>query len=104
MISYFEEEWKESQISEHLSTYGVLVLFAVDLTIFGREARMLVYGKLMGEFEKELLKNQITLKFGGENLNDRQSHKINDFAQRWYSKNILHRRARVINIEKKMLN
>lgn len=96
MISFLKPDWNNEDIDEQVNLFGVLVLFDITNTLFGREAQILIYSK-MGEWDKSLLKETIISKFGGKTITTEVCIQINEYAEKWYNHKVLRRRARVIN-------
>lgn len=94
----FFEPWTEKERKEYLETNPVLVLFNVNLN--KKEAKIEILGKLT-EHQKNILLEAITTMFGGIKLTSKVCKKINEYANKWYNKFILKKKARVINSGKK---
>lgn len=94
----FYKKWSQDEINDWLSVYSVLVLFEPDL--YSNEAKINIHGKL-SESQKNQLLHEITSHFGGTVMNRSICEKINEFAEKWHSKHILHKKARVINVNTK---
>ena len=97
MRSYLES-WPEDEITEYLNNHGVLVLFIVDKTV--NLAYPVVHGLTDNE-SRETLVMLIMGLFASTNLNQSICVKINELAEKWYNKNILKKKSRVINFKKK---
>lgn len=93
----FYETWTKEEIDEYVDSFGVLVLFKIKPLL--KEAELLVYGNITDEQAKKL-ENHIGTIFGGTSLTKPMCNKINEFAEKWYRKVILNKRARVINFKK----
>ena len=97
-IKEFYEYWNGQEIDEYVRQFNVLVLFQA---VQGqKEARLVVYGKIDDE-EKDQLKKQILVQFGGFDLSSQLCDRINEYAEKWYNKFVLKRQARVINFGRK---
>lgn len=94
----FFEPWTDQEKKDYLSANNVLVLFNVDLK--RKEAKIEILGKLT-EHQKNVLLEAITNVFGGIKLTSKVCNKINEYADKWYNKFILKKKARVINSGKK---
>lgn len=91
----FYESWSKAEIKEWVEENGILVLFEPDLQT--REARISIHGNLKAS-QSNALAEEISRHFGGNNMTRAICNKINEFADKWYSKVVLKRKARVINI------
>jgi hypothetical protein len=91
----FHEKWEEEDIDEYVKAYGVLVLFEQEA--FGNDAKIVIYGSYILELHKRELELLIIEKFAGQHLTEAMCWKINDFAEKWYNKEILFKKARVVN-------
>jgi len=94
----FYDPWTAEEIKQYVEDYNVLVLFELPNT--GTTAQLLIYGK-MNKYQKHELMDKITHIFGGVPLSSAICTKVNEFAEKWYNKEILKRKARVINIKRK---
>jgi hypothetical protein len=94
------DDWTKLQIDEHLKMFGVLVLFALESTFFGPEIKLVVYGDKISEFDKMVIKEEISDYYGGDPITTKVCVLINELALRWYNKNILKKKARVVNKKK----
>ena len=93
----FLEKWTQKEIDEYVDAHGILVLFSVD------KATMLAYPAVYGLDTNEDREKIIVLVmslFASTNLNQTVCIKINELAKKWYNKNILKKKARVINFKK----
>jgi len=97
LVKEFYKTWTEQEIDEYVDQFGVLVLFIVHTNT--KEAELVVHGRL-NEAYKDKLKEKITMMFGGTTLSDPVCNKINEFAEKWYNKFVIKRKARVINCKK----
>ena len=93
----FFEAWTHEEIDEYLQDFNVLILFKAD--IYATNVKIDVYGNLTDD-QRDKLKHSIMNTFGGALLNESLCNKINEFAQKWYNKNVLNKRSRVINFKK----
>ncbi len=91
----YNEEWTEEEINSYIDKNNVLVLFHVDVPT--NTACMIVYGTSINSYQKDDLKYQISKKFGGKTLTNTMCENINEFAEKWYNKYILNKKARTIN-------
>ena len=91
----FCDHWTSEEIEDYIYPFGILVLF--ETILFSKEARIIVYGKLLDDHCKEMLVGRITEKFGGQDVCSTLCNKINRFAEKWYNKEIMLKKARVIN-------
>lgn len=94
----FFEEWAQSEIDDYLRTCPILVLFRIHTS--SKSAEILIYGRL-NESQKFALKTAIASMFGGNPLSKGACDRINEFAEKWYERNVMTIRTRVINIKKK---
>lgn len=93
----FYQHWTEQEINEYTDQFSILVLFVVDDV--RKEAQIVVHGNLTNE-QKDQLTIIITTLFGGTTISRSLCDKINEFAEKWYNKFILKKKARVINFRK----
>ena len=94
----FYEEWSDDEIDDFLTRTPVLVLFKIHLGI--NEAELIIHGKL-SERQKILLKLCIIGEFGGKNMSEDMSIRINEYAEIWYNDYILApKKVRVLNFNK----
>ena len=91
----FDEEWTNEEINGHLFKNNVLVLFVLDK--YTNLAQIIVYGVGLLTEHKDDLKYRISSKFGDRLLTDEVCSDINEFAEKWYNKNILNKKARTLN-------
>lgn len=97
MNKFFSVNWNEQDIKDYLAAVGVLILFEIEISLFSkREAKVVVHGSF-SSWDKDMLRDDIVLKFGGTDITDDIGIKINEYAEKWYNKKILRRKARVIN-------
>lgn len=94
-MKQFYESWSEEEIKDWVGQYNVLVLFTANRAT--READIHIHGNLK-KSQKMALATEIARHFGGVTMTKQVCNKINEFAEKWYSKIILKRKARVINI------
>jgi len=93
----FNESWNNDEIKRYLKKYNILVLFNME---FGNnEAEVLIYGKMRTAFKKNLL-SKIIAYYGGRSLTTEMCHKVNNLAARWYRRNVLKKKSRIINIRR----
>jgi hypothetical protein len=97
-VREFYEDWQDEEIEEWVEQYGVLVLFKTQVAT--REALLIIHGNVT-ESQKLSLLTEITMHFGGTSMTRSVCDKINEFAEKWYSKSVLKKKARVININTK---
>ena len=93
----FYQAWTQDEIDEHIEQFNVLVLFVVQLGT--KEAQLEIHGNL-NDTQRESLMLLITNNFGGHTLSSALCAKINEFAEKWYNKYVLKKKARVINFKK----
>ena len=91
----FYEEWTSEEIEDYIRPFGIVVLF--ETSLFYNEAKIIIHGKCLNDYCKKILEEKITNKFGGQTLTKEMCDKINQFAERWYNKEILLKKARVVN-------
>jgi len=96
-VKKFYEEWDDDDIDDFLTETPVLVLFKIHLGI--NEAELVIHGNL-SENQKMLLKLCIIAEFGGKNMSEDMSIKINEYAEMWYNDYILAKKVRVLNFNK----
>jgi len=94
----FYDEWTDGEVDDYLRTCPVLVLFRVHTS--SKSAELIIYGR-MNEAQKFALKTAIVSMFGGNALSKGSCDKINEFAEKWYNRNVRTIKTRVINIKKK---
>ncbi len=94
----FYQEWTEQEIEEYIDQFSVLVLFEIHAA--SKEAEIVVHGKLTEDQKHQLLIVIVAL-FGGTNMSVELCSRINEFAEKWYTKIVLKKKARVINFSKK---
>ena len=94
----FYDEWTQAEIDDYLRTCSIIVLFRVHTS--SKSAELLIYGR-MNEAQKFALKTAIVSMFGGNPLSKGAVDRINEFAEKWYDRNVKTIRTRVINIKKK---
>lgn len=94
----FHEPWTDEEIKRHVADYNVLVLFDIKNVV--REAEIVIHGN-MNKTQKHVLLENIIKLFGGAPLTNALCNKINEYAEKWYNKEVLKRKARVINIKRK---
>lgn len=97
-MKLFHESWTDDEIKKHVTDFNVLVLFEIKST--HQEAQIVIHGNLSKAQKHVLLENVVGL-FGGAPLTNALCNKINEYAEKWYNKEVLKRRARVINIKRK---
>ena len=97
MTKKFYHTWTDEEIKEYTDQFNVLVLFVVQLG--SNEAKICIYGNLDDSQKDKLMENIVTM-FGGTQLSDPLCGKINEYAEKWYNKFILKKKARVINYRK----
>lgn len=90
----FDEKWEQREIDEWLDTYNVLVLFETQWVV--RDAKIIIHGK-MDTTNKLRLASDVAKYFGGISLTYPVAAKVNEYAQKWYNKHILKKKARVLN-------
>ena len=90
----FDDKWEKNEIDEWLDIYSVLVLFETQWVV--RDAKVVIHAK-MDATNKMRLAEAIARHFGGTGLTRPVCHKVNEFAQKWYNKHILKKKARVLN-------
>jgi len=93
----FYQAWTNEEINEYIEQFNVLILFVVSLG--SKEAQLEIHGDL-NETQREQLLVLITTMFGGATLSSALCGKINEFAEKWYNKFVLKKKARVINCKK----
>lgn len=94
----FAEQWTKKEIDEWLDIYNVLVLFKPHWST--KTAEITIYGKMDTALKIKLVED-IAKTFGGAHMTKKVCNKVNEFAEKWYNKYVLKRRARVINTRKK---
>jgi len=94
----FSESWNDKEIKDWLDIKHILVLFVPHLST--KTAQVIIHA-YMNEPQRGKLAEEIARNFGGVVMSPQICKKVNEFARKWYNKNILKRRARVINIGKK---
>jgi hypothetical protein len=97
-MKLFHESWTDEEIKRHVADFNVLVLFDIKNT--NHEAQIVIHGNLNRSQKHVLLENIVKL-FGGSPLTNVLCNKINEYAEKWYNKEVLKRKARVINIKRK---
>ena len=97
---YEHHNWEESDINDYVSKFGVLVLFKLHLSL--GEAEMIIYhsDKMTADHVGKL-KEVLAMRFGGTTMNDVLADTINEFAIKWYNKNILKKISLVVNGRKR---
>lgn len=100
VMKKFHELWTTSEINSYTECFGVLVLFDMNVLYTNNEAKIIIHGELTDDQRYALLEG-ITNSFGGQLLTDDVCDDINKFAEKWYNRYVLNRRARVINIKRK---
>jgi hypothetical protein len=93
----FYQHWSDQEIKDYVKCFNVLVLFVIHASL--GEAEIIVHGNITDE-QKRQLTIVITTLFGGSNMDKSLCNKVNEFAEKWYSKIILKKKARVINFRK----
>lgn len=93
----FYETWTDKEILDYIGQFGILVLFRIHNTT--KEAEVVIHGRIT-ETQSDQLKGFISLLFGGSSLSSLLCVKINEFAEKWYNKYVLNRKARVINYKR----
>jgi hypothetical protein len=96
MNKFININWSEQEINEYVDLVGVLVLFEIEISLFSREAKIIVHGK-MNTWDRESLRDDIIKKYGGKDITDEIGIRVNEYAEKWYNKKILKRKARVLN-------
>lgn len=94
----FYEEWDEQEINEYIDQFGILVLFKIHFST--KEAEVEIHGNITDKHVNQL-KAFIAMLFGGASLSKVLCGKINEFAEKWYNKVVLNKKARVINFKRK---
>lgn len=94
----FYDKWSDQEIEEYLEASNVLVLFETNHST--KTAELKIHGKMTDHQRMAMLENILNV-FGGAKLAASVCAKINEYAEKWYNKNVLKRKARVININKK---
>lgn len=94
----FYEEWSENEINEYMDQFGILVLFKINIS--NKIAQVVVHGNITDEQVNEI-KEYIALVFGGTILDKMLCGKINEFAEKWYNKYVLNKKAHIINYKRK---
>lgn len=89
----FDVKWSKEEIDEWVDIYNVLVLFEEWV---GREAKVVIHGKIDATNQMKLAE-AIVRYFGGTHMTPSVCRKVNEFSQKWYNKNILNKKARVLN-------
>ena len=97
-MKLFHEPWTIEEIKKHVSDFNVLILF--DITSVNMIAQIIIHGNINKSQKHTLLENIVNL-FGGTPLTNPLCNKINEYAEKWYNKEVLKRKARVINIKRK---
>jgi len=90
----FYEKWSEDEIREYVGKYHILILFAIYVAT--REAKLKIYGNI-NDKQKGLLKTCILGKFGGKDVTEDLTIRINEYAEEWYENYIVSRKIRVLN-------
>lgn len=97
MPKYYES-WTDEDIREYLDRHHILVLF--KMLGSNKSANMVLHGDISASQKVELEK-QISIIFGGSLLTSSTCEKINEYANKWYKKNVLTSASRVINFKRK---
>ena len=97
MPKYYEP-WTDEDIREYLDKHPILVLFKIIGP--NKSANIILHGDISVNQKIELEKKISTL-FGGSLLTSVTCEKINEYANKWYKKNVLNGAARVINFKRK---
>lgn len=95
----FYDTWTQDEIDEYVRAFNIVVLFDIRNTT-SKIAGLKVYGNVTLT-QRDALLDKISHTFSGVYLSDAVCNKINEFAEKWYNKEVLRRRARVINIKRK---
>lgn len=93
------DDWTFKDIDEYIDAKNVLVLFKLNYSAM--EAEVLVHAKNMTENQKFDLKESIATNFGGIQLSEKMTIKVNEYAQKWYNKHVLKKISLVVNGRKK---
>lgn len=93
------DEWTQKDIQDYINDQNVLVLFKLNYSVM--EAEVLVYGKNMNKSQKFDLKDAISNNFGGIQLSEKMTNKVNEYARKWYNKHVLKKISLVVNGRKK---
>lgn len=78
------QNWTSREIDKYINEYHVLVLFSISKI---GKANMEIFGNL-SDVQKQQLFSLIANLFGGSILSVPVRHKINEFAIKWYNKNL----------------
>jgi len=93
----FDKPWTKEEINEYMTENQVLILFVPDMV--NKSVTIAIYGKMYADRRQDLL-YRVMEYFGGSPLTPSVCNKINRFALKWYSKNILKKKSRVINVKR----
>ena len=93
----YYQVWDAQEIDDYLKNFNILILFVVD--VGRKEADLDIYGNLDND-QTEQLRSLIATLFGGLQMDKQLCNKINEFAEKWYNKFVLKKKARVINCRK----
>ena len=94
MTKEFYDSWTTEEVDDYLKEFNILILFKVHLLY--NEAEVLIHADIADD-KKDLLRGKISMLFGGDTLSRDLCLRVNEYAERWYSRNILNKKAMVIN-------
>ena len=94
----FYDKWKAKEINDYIAQFNVLVLFSI-VTLFD-EVEIVIHGNFKTS-KKKMMLLKIISKYGGLKLTDVMCAEINEYAERWFNRNISKESSRIINFGKR---
>jgi len=94
----FYSKWSTEEIVDYVSQFKVLILFNV-VTLFD-EVEIVIHGNF-GASKKKMMLFNIISKYGGQKLSDAMCAEINEYAERWFNRNVSKESSRIINFGKR---
>ena len=94
----FYDKWSPAEIDDYTSQFKVLILFNV-VTLYD-EVEVVIHGNFKTSKKKAMLISIIT-KYGGRKLSDAICAEINEYAERWFNRNVSTESSRIVNFGKR---